>query len=84
MKRNGFNFIKDRMNRSSDTQLVCPHCQSNGTAISKTGKVKKDISGGKATAAVLTVGFLVFAAGLSRKESVTQRTCSNCKTTWEV
>jgi hypothetical protein len=45
-------------------------------------KLKKGISGGKATGAVLTAGFSILATGLSRKESATQATCGNCRMSW--
>ena len=84
MKRNGINMVRDQLDKSGDAELVCPHCQAKGTVRSKTGKAKKGVSGGKAAAAVLTAGISVIGTGLSRKEPVTQRTYSNCKTTWQV
>jgi transcription elongation factor Elf1 len=66
------------------SQLVCPHCQTKGSVTTAQVKVKKGISGGKATAAVMTVGFSVVATGLSRKEKLTQLTCSNCGMSWQV
>jgi hypothetical protein len=65
-------------------ELVCPHCQVKGTVTSKTVKAKKGITGSKATGAVLTLGVSTELTGLSRKQDVTARTCSNSKTTWEV
>jgi len=47
-------------------------------------KVKRGISGGKATGAVLTAGFSILATGLSRKEAATQATCNNCRVTWMI
>ena len=64
--------------------IVCPHCQTQGHVTSKQVKVKKGISGGKLTAAVLTVGFSLLVTGLSRKQTVTQLKCSNCGMTWQV
>jgi hypothetical protein len=65
-------------------ELICPHCQAKGIVSSKSVKAKKGISGGKATGAVLTLGISTLATGLSPKQLVTVRTCSNCQTTWEV
>jgi hypothetical protein len=84
MKRRSMNRIRDYSHRDGDMQLLCPHCQSRGTVQSKTGKAKKGVSGGKATAAVFTGGISLLGTGLSRRQPVTVRTCSNCKTKWEV
>lgn len=62
--------------------MVCPHCQSKGTVRTKQVKQKKGISGGKATAAVLTGGLSVLATGLSRKEKATEAHCTRCGNTW--
>ncbi|MGI8879571.1 MAG: hypothetical protein ACR2KJ_03470 [Jatrophihabitans sp.] len=47
-------------------------------------KVKRGISGGKATGAVLTAGVSLFATGLSRKEQVLRATCGNCRVVWTI
>lgn len=65
-------------------QITCPHCQVKGKVRSERLRVKRGISGGKATGAVLTAGLSVLATGLSRKEYVTRLRCSNCATEWEV
>lgn len=44
--------------------------------------MKAGVSGGKATAALLTGGFSLLAMGLSRKQRVTEAWCSNCQSTW--
>lgn len=62
--------------------MVCPHCQVKGRVHTKSIKQKRGISGGKATAAVLTGGVSLLATGLARKESVTQAHCDNCHNTW--
>lgn len=62
--------------------MVCPHCQTKGFVRTKASSKKQGISGGKATAAVLTAGISVLATGLSRKESGTVALCENCKSTW--
>lgn len=63
-------------------QLVCPHCQTRGEVRIKSKKVKKGVSGGKATAALITLGTSVLVTGLSRKEGVTQAYCEKCGSTW--
>jgi hypothetical protein len=70
--------------RSGPAQLVCPHCQVKGRVSTKTVNVKKGVSGTKAAGAVVTGGWSVLATGLSRKASVTQMHCANCRTTWHV
>ena len=62
--------------------MVCPHCTSKGQVRTKQVTNKKGISGGKATAAVLTAGFSILATGLSRKEMATQARCGACKNVW--
>lgn len=62
--------------------LLCPHCQTRGKVRTKSLKVKKGISGGKATAAVITGGVSLLATGLSRKEATTQAHCDSCNSTW--
>ncbi len=68
---------------SGAAQMVCPHCQTKGFVITSQQKVKKGISGGKATGAVLTAGISLLATGLSRKEWVTVAYCSNCQARWQ-
>jgi hypothetical protein len=63
-------------------QIVCPHCQVAGHVRATQTKVKKGVSGGKATGALLTGGLSMLATGLSRKETVTQMHCTNCNVTW--
>lgn len=65
-------------------QMLCPHCQVRGKVTKTQVKVKKGISGGKATAAILTAGTSLLATGLSRKGYVTQARCGNCGTTWTI
>ena len=63
-------------------QMVCPHCQTKGSVTTRRVKLKKGISGGKAVGALVTLGWSVLATGLSRKEDVTEATCSNCGAVW--
>lgn len=62
--------------------MVCPHCQTRGSVRTKQVEQKVGVSGGKATAAVLTGGLSLLVAGLSRKQQVTQAHCDTCKATW--
>ena len=64
-------------------QVVCPHCQEKGHVHHKAVTNKKGVSGGKATAALLTGGVSMLATGLSRKEGATEAHCSNCDSTWQ-
>lgn len=64
--------------------LLCPHCQVRGRVTTKEVKVKKGISGGKATAAVFTAGVSLLGTGLSRKQKVTEARCGNCGVTWQI
>jgi hypothetical protein len=62
--------------------MFCPHCQTKGSIRSKMVSQKKGVSGGKATAALLTGGVSMLLTGLSRKESGTQALCGNCNSSW--
>ena len=82
--------LKERQNEAhkanvqgaKNTAMICPHCQTKGSIRTKPTKLKKGISGGKATAAILTGGVSMLATGLSRKVSGTQAHCENCNATW--
>ncbi len=65
-------------------RIACPHCQTRGHVRTASVKLKRGISGGKATGAVVTGGFSVLLTGLSRKVKATQATCGNCRVTWEI
>jgi hypothetical protein len=63
--------------------IICPYCQYQGGAVTvKQIKVKRGISGGKATAAVFTAGISMLGTGLSRKQVVNELHCRNCGMTW--
>ena len=64
-------------------EVVCPHCQVKGKVHTRRVDRKAGVSGGKATAAVLTGGLSLFATGLSRHSQVTQAYCENCRQRWE-
>jgi hypothetical protein len=53
-----------RIKRENDAKMVCPHCQSKGTVTTRPIVESGGISGGKATAALLTGGLSVLATGL--------------------
>ncbi len=65
-----------------NAEIVCPHCQTKGSVYTRQEKAKKGVSGGKATAAVLSAGVSLLATGLSRKELVTRASCTNCGAEW--
>jgi Flp pilus assembly protein TadB len=77
-------FLKDYQRKRSeqDAQKICPHCQSKGTVTTRYVQVKKGVSGGKLTAAFLTLGLSLFAVGLSRRETPTEARCSKCGSVW--
>jgi len=70
--------------KTGDANLVCPHCRVRGNVRTIRVKAKRGISGGKATAAVLTFGLSIGATGLSRKQMVTRAKCGNCGVDWEL
>jgi hypothetical protein len=63
-------------------QMLCPHCQMRGAVRTRQVAQKKGLSGGKATAAVVTLGWSMLVTGLSRKERNTRAHCGNCQSTW--
>jgi hypothetical protein len=65
-------------------EVICPHCQKSGHVRMKQQKMKKGVSGGKATGALLTGGVSLLATGLSRKGWVTKAFCQNCQTSWTI
>jgi hypothetical protein len=62
--------------------MICPHCTGKGQIRTKLVTNKRGISGGKATAAILTGGVSLLATGLSRKEKATQARCGACRNVW--
>jgi hypothetical protein len=62
--------------------LICPHCQTKGFVTTRRVQIKRGFSGAKATGALLTAGLSLLATGLSRRQSVTEASCSNCETVW--
>ena len=74
--------LQQEKQRAAEINIICPHCRTKGSVTTQQVKKKVGISGGKATAAVMTCGLSMFATGLSRKNQVTQADCSNCGSTW--
>lgn len=74
--------ISASSNGSVNPSLICPHCASKGKVRTKKIEQKQGISGGKATAAILTGGISMLGTGLSRKVTVTQAHCDKCGMTW--
>ena len=72
----------ERLTGHMDSKIVCPHCHEKGSVHTERVKLKRGISGGKVTAALLTGGLSMLGAGLSRKEDVTEARCSNCGSVW--
>lgn len=70
--------------RERQLKIVCPHCHESGFVTAERVKLKKGISGGKATGALITAGWSVLFTGLSREEDARKLTCSNCGTEWHV
>lgn len=64
--------------------IICPHCQVQGRVERTEVKVKRGVSGGKLTGAVLTGGISMLGTGLSRKDKVSEMHCRNCNTVWHV
>lgn len=65
-----------------DSRIICPQCHEKGNVTTEHVKLKKGVSGGKVTGAILTVGISLLATGLSRKEKVTKAKCGNCGSVW--
>lgn len=62
--------------------IICPHCKTKGQVYTKSINVKKGVSGGKATGAILTGGLSLLATGLSREETKTEAFCEKCRSIW--
>ena len=63
-------------------RIVCAHCHRSGCITTSIVERKVGLSGGKATAAILTGGVSLLATGLARKELATQIKCSNCQSVY--
>ena len=62
--------------------MICPHCHTEGSVTTRQVKQKQGISGGKAVAALFTCGITMLGTGLSRKQQMTEATCSHCAAVW--
>jgi hypothetical protein len=67
---------------NSNPAMICPHCNTKGFMRVRRVSKKKGISGGKATAAIITGGVSILATGLSRRERLTDAYCGNCNNKW--
>jgi len=74
--------LQQEQKQAAELNIICPHCQTKGSVTTRQIKKKVGISGGKATAGVLTCGLSLFAVGLSKKDRVTEAHCNNCGSTW--
>lgn len=74
--------LKEFVHGNVNPKLLCPHCGTRGTVHTQPRKIKGGVSGGKATAALLTGGISLLATGLSRRQQVTEAWCANCDSTW--
>lgn len=73
---------KAKIKIARDAKIVCAQCHSVGHVTTSAVTLKKCISGGKATGAILTGGASLLVTGLSRKEVATEAKCSNCGSVW--
>jgi hypothetical protein len=67
---------------SVNAAMICPHCSTRGQIGTRIVENKRGVSGGKATAAILSGGISLLATGLARKEKATQARCGNCSSLW--
>ena len=67
-----------RLEKERFARLHCRHCNTSGYCTVDTTRVKQGISGGKATAAILTGGFSLLLTGLAKKNEVQIVSCSHC------
>lgn len=65
-------------------RVVCPHCHERGEVSTRLEDRKSGISGGKATAAILTFGISLLVAGLSQKVEIRRAWCGSCGVTWDM
>ena len=65
-----------------NSKMLCQQCGEKGFIHTKITTRKVGVSGGKATAALLTAGLSLFAFGLSRKQNSTEAYCGNCNSNW--
>lgn len=63
-------------------KIKCRHC-GEASVTSRQVRRKQGVSGGKATGAVLTLGWSTLLTGLSRKATVTELHCASCGLTYD-
>lgn len=68
----------------TNPSIECPFCHVVGRVRIWQRQVKRGISGGKATGAILTGGLSLPLTGLSRKQWVRRAKCTNCRMAWTV
>jgi hypothetical protein len=73
----------DALHGQLNAAMICPHCHAKGRIRTQIVDRKKGVSGGKATAALLTAGISMLATGLSRMERLTQAYCANGNNSWQ-
>lgn len=73
----------ENANANAD-KILCQHCGERGHVTVRVVSRGKGISGGKATAGLMTGGLSLPFAGLSKNQTVRNLTCGNCSMTWDV
>lgn len=76
-------FQKEEAAKGAD-KIVCPHCQVRGEVTATSTVRGQGISGGKATAGLLTGGASLLVAGLSKNQRMRLLRCGNCGSEWAV
>ncbi|HLR83394.1 MAG TPA: hypothetical protein VK059_00510 [Nocardioidaceae bacterium] len=73
----------EQANAGAD-KIICEHCGERGQVTVRVVTRGKGISGGKATAGLMTGGLSLPLAGLSKNQQVRHLTCGNCGMAWDV
>jgi hypothetical protein len=63
--------------------IICPQCHTKGAVRMRWEMRKGGVSGGKATAAILTGGTSLLLPGRYRWQEATEAHCDNCTSTWK-
>jgi hypothetical protein len=74
--------LNEKLYGKRSRDIICSQCCHKGQVHTKPITKKAGVSGGKATAALLTGGASLLAVGLSRKESMTEAHCCKCESNW--
>lgn len=75
---------KEARKREQDSHIHCIYCRRSGSVTTLRRRVKRGVSGAKATGALATGGLSIFATGLSRKQDIVEARCSHCGMSWQV